>query len=304
MQQRQQVAQLSKVPLFANCSKRELSRLLSRVRSENVDAGHTLFVEGAPSSNLYVILSGSAVVRRNGRRIATDVGPGDVVGELSVILGGPRTATVEAETPIEWLVLDRRRCARRSTRCRVSGERAEVGSRRLDQANKRPVYRRLHRQAASTGRRLPALCEDDRRGRTTDRDGDVPVDRHRGVDPALGEASGRDAGCAGTSRPGPADSDRRQRRIRVLDGRDAFSALSVMPRMPWPRAIRAGATRSTAWPHEMLLRVRMGLHTGMAHERGGDYFGPVVNRAARIMGSWSRRPGADVIDNRCTGPPR
>ncbi|MFM2078872.1 MAG: hypothetical protein RJA49_2762 [Actinomycetota bacterium] len=71
-----------------------------------MDAGHTLFVEGAPSSNLYVILSGSAIVRKNGRRIAR-LGPGDVVGELSVILGGPRTATVEADTPIEWLVLDR-----------------------------------------------------------------------------------------------------------------------------------------------------------------------------------------------------
>lgn len=105
MQQRQRVAQLSKVPLFANCSKRELSRLLSQVRTESVEAGQTLFVEGAPSTNLYLIVTGSAVVRRNGRRIAR-LGPGEVVGELSVILGTPRTATVEAETPIEWLVLD------------------------------------------------------------------------------------------------------------------------------------------------------------------------------------------------------
>jgi CRP-like cAMP-binding protein len=106
MQQRQRVVQLSKVPLFANCSKRELSRLLSLARTETVDAGHTLFVEGAPSSNLYVIVTGTAVVKRHGRRIGR-AGPGDVVGELGVILGGPRTATVQAETPIEWLVLDR-----------------------------------------------------------------------------------------------------------------------------------------------------------------------------------------------------
>ncbi len=79
---------------------------MSRVRTESVDAGHTLFVEGAPSANLYVILTGSAVVRKKGRRVAR-LGPGEVVGELSVILGTPRTATVEAETPIEWLVLDR-----------------------------------------------------------------------------------------------------------------------------------------------------------------------------------------------------
>ena len=139
MQQRQRVAQLSKVPLFANCSKRELARLLSRVRSENVDAGHTLFVEGAPSSNLYVILTGSAIVRRKGRRIAR-VGPGDVVGELSVILGGPRTATVEAETPIEWLVLDR--ASLREAIDDVPGLGWNVlqsVAARLDQANKRPV---------------------------------------------------------------------------------------------------------------------------------------------------------------------
>jgi predicted ATPase len=37
------------------------------------------------------------------------------------------------------------------------------------------------------------------------------------------------------------------------------------------------------WPDGALVRVRMGLHTGEVDERGGDYFGPAVNRAARIM---------------------
>jgi len=139
MQQRQRVAQLSNVPLFANCSKRELGRLLARTRSEMVEAGHTLFVEGAPSGNLYVILNGSAVVRKNGRRIAT-VGPGDVVGELSVILGGPRTATVQAETPIEWLVLDR--ASLREAINEVPGLAWNIltsVAARLDEVNKRPV---------------------------------------------------------------------------------------------------------------------------------------------------------------------
>ncbi len=39
----------------------------------------------------------------------------------------------------------------------------------------------------------------------------------------------------------------------------------------------------TSWPTAAPVRVRMGLHTGEAHERDGNYFGPVVNRAARIM---------------------
>jgi CRP-like cAMP-binding protein len=137
MQQRQRVVQLSKVPLFADCSKRELGRLLSRARTETVDAGHTLFVEGAPSSNLYVILTGSAVVKKDGRRIAR-LKSGDVVGELSVILGGPRTATVQAETPIEWLVLDR--ASLRAAIDEVPGlgwHLLQSVATRLDQASKR-----------------------------------------------------------------------------------------------------------------------------------------------------------------------
>ncbi|GEM_PF-2416154 len=41
------------------------------------------------------------------------------------------------------------------------------------------------------------------------------------------------------------------------------------------------------WPDEAELRVRMGVHTGEVEERDGDYFGPPVNRAARLMGSCS-----------------
>jgi predicted ATPase/class 3 adenylate cyclase len=43
------------------------------------------------------------------------------------------------------------------------------------------------------------------------------------------------------------------------------------------------ALQGEPWPTEPGLRVRMGLHTGAAHERDGDYFGPTLNRAARVM---------------------
>ena len=43
------------------------------------------------------------------------------------------------------------------------------------------------------------------------------------------------------------------------------------------------ALLAQAWPAGVVLRVRMGLHTGEASERGGDYFGSAVNRAARLM---------------------
>jgi predicted ATPase/class 3 adenylate cyclase len=55
-------------------------------------------------------------------------------------------------------------------------------------------------------------------------------------------------------------------------------------------AIRAAVEAQTAlraepWPDGVVLRVRIGLHTGASFERGGNYFGPPVNRAARVMGA-------------------
>ena len=44
------------------------------------------------------------------------------------------------------------------------------------------------------------------------------------------------------------------------------------------------AFAAVAWPTTVPLRVRMGVHTGAAEERDGDYLGPTVNRAARVMG--------------------
>jgi CRP/FNR family transcriptional regulator, cyclic AMP receptor protein len=107
MNQRERVASLSRVSLFDRCSKRDLSRLAASTRIESVDAGHTLFREGSMATNLYIVLAGSVSVKRGGR-VVTRVGPGEVIGELAVILGGTRTATVVAETPMDWLVMDQR----------------------------------------------------------------------------------------------------------------------------------------------------------------------------------------------------
>lgn len=105
MNQRERVMALSRVPLFDRCSRRDLSRLAASTRIESVDAGHTLLMEGSPAKNLYIVLAGSVSVRRGGR-VISHVGPGEVIGELSVILGRARMATVVAETPMDWLVMD------------------------------------------------------------------------------------------------------------------------------------------------------------------------------------------------------
>lgn len=106
MTQSDRIRCLQGVTLFEHCSKRDLRELAARTRFEQVEAGHTLLTEGAPSPNLYILMAGTVSVSRNGHRIAT-LGAGDAVGELGVILGHTRNATVHAETPVELLVLDR-----------------------------------------------------------------------------------------------------------------------------------------------------------------------------------------------------
>ena len=52
------------------------------------------------------------------------------------------------------------------------------------------------------------------------------------------------------------------------------------------------ALTKVAWPDDVALSVRMGLHSGAAHERDDDYFGAAVNRAARVMAAAN---GAQIL---------
>jgi predicted ATPase/class 3 adenylate cyclase len=64
---------------------------------------------------------------------------------------------------------------------------------------------------------------------------------------------------------------------------DAFCAAFWTPQEALASVLRAQRDLVTeAWPTTRPIRVRMGLHTGVCEERDNDYFGPVVNRAARL----------------------
>ena len=69
--------------------------------------GAVLTRQGATGGLAYVIAKGRAEVSRNGKMLAM-LGPGDVVGELSLIDGGPRSATVRARTDLAVLEIDGR----------------------------------------------------------------------------------------------------------------------------------------------------------------------------------------------------
>lgn len=98
---------LEGIELFSELSKKEriaVGRLMSTTK---VRPGKDLTVEGTPGREFFIILEGEASVRRNGKLIAR-LGSGDFIGELAVIAGVPRTATVTADTDMLVSVLNRR----------------------------------------------------------------------------------------------------------------------------------------------------------------------------------------------------
>lgn len=133
------VEALAALRLLEHCSRRDLTALARIGVDEAFPRGSVLTREGQTGGLAYVVLEGCAVARRAGRRIG-ELGPGEVVGELSVIDGGPRTATVTAETEIRALAIDGaelRKVLARSPRLtaallRTLAERIREADRRVD----------------------------------------------------------------------------------------------------------------------------------------------------------------------------
>lgn len=98
---------LSQVPLFSSCSTRDLGKIAKAADRINMAAGTTIITQGTAGKQAFVILSGSATVKRNGKKIAI-VEAGAIVGELSLLDRGSRTATVMCDTDCELLVIEAR----------------------------------------------------------------------------------------------------------------------------------------------------------------------------------------------------
>jgi CRP/FNR family cyclic AMP-dependent transcriptional regulator len=98
---------LGQMPLFSLCSKRQLAAVTAYTVADELAAGTVLTRQGAAGGIAYILASGQAEVLRGNRRLAV-LGPGDVVGELSLIDGKPRSATVRALTDLEVLEIDAR----------------------------------------------------------------------------------------------------------------------------------------------------------------------------------------------------
>jgi CRP-like cAMP-binding protein len=101
---------LRNVALFSGCGAKDLAKIAKAADEIAVPAGHVICDQGQMGREAFVIRTGSATVRRNGKKVAT-LGPGAVVGELSLLDRGPRTATVTTDTDCDLLVIDQRHFA-------------------------------------------------------------------------------------------------------------------------------------------------------------------------------------------------
>jgi CRP/FNR family transcriptional regulator, cyclic AMP receptor protein len=92
------------VPLFAECSKKELAEVAGIADEIDLREGKELTTQGKPGREFFVLVEGSADVKKGNRRV-NQLGPGDFFGEISLIKQSPRTATVLATSPVRALVI-------------------------------------------------------------------------------------------------------------------------------------------------------------------------------------------------------
>ena len=108
------LGRVAKLPLFTGVGSSALERALGRLVEMPVVASQAVVTEGEPADRFYIIESGTFQVSQadgqapDGRRLIRTLGPDDVFGELGLLNGAPRSATVTAETDGVLLALDRR----------------------------------------------------------------------------------------------------------------------------------------------------------------------------------------------------
>jgi CRP/FNR family transcriptional regulator, cyclic AMP receptor protein len=105
---------IRQVPLFSRCTKKELAALAALADEVSLQAGTKLTRQGETGREFVVIADGAADVTQDGRTI-NHLGAGDFVGEIALLSGKPRTATVTTTEASRVLVLTDR-AFRRVTR--------------------------------------------------------------------------------------------------------------------------------------------------------------------------------------------
>ena len=103
----QKLELLKSVPLFSDLDLRSLTEVERLADEVDVPAGKVLMEEGRTGHEFFIIISGGVAIDKAGQRV-TVLGPGDYLGEIALVDGGPRTATATADIDSRLLVLAHR----------------------------------------------------------------------------------------------------------------------------------------------------------------------------------------------------
>ena len=96
---------LKQTGLFSSCTDKELESVMVTAKERSFDTGEVIIREGDPGLGFYLLLEGTAEVRKGGKAVA-ELGPGDYFGEMALLLEDtPRTADVVATSKANCLVI-------------------------------------------------------------------------------------------------------------------------------------------------------------------------------------------------------
>jgi CRP/FNR family cyclic AMP-dependent transcriptional regulator len=95
---------LKRVPLFERCSQKELGLIAALADELHLPDARNLTSEGTGGYEFIVLVEGAADVMRKGK-VLNELGPGDFIGEIALVTGQPRSATVKTRGPSRILVL-------------------------------------------------------------------------------------------------------------------------------------------------------------------------------------------------------
>ncbi len=102
----EKIRHLERVPIFEDCSMKQLRAIADISKIVEVPERTVLCRAGEPGDEFFILVDGTALVTVSAQR-RVRIRPGEFFGEMSLLDGEPRSATVKAETDLRLLVIER-----------------------------------------------------------------------------------------------------------------------------------------------------------------------------------------------------
>src|SRR5512145_3327225 len=102
---------LANIDFFFDLPEEELDRILAQLEVVDLESGEILFREGDPGEHMYVVVNGELEILKatntDNELILNRIPPGQYIGEMSIVTGAPRTASVRAHGNVSLLCRSR-----------------------------------------------------------------------------------------------------------------------------------------------------------------------------------------------------